>query len=211
MDLHAAPPTDYLDANAVIDSDHALIKAHATSLRKDHPGDHDYARAAFEWVRDHVDHSYDVCDPRVTVTASDVLVERVGLCYAKAHLLTALLRAQGIPAGLCYQRLSSAGVESGYVIHGVVAVYLNSSWHRLDPRGNKPGVDAQFSLSDEQLAWSVDPARGEIDYPIVYESPVSSVLTALWSTDDVLSVAWAGLPSCLSPEETFLTPGSKRP
>lgn len=45
--------------------------------------------------------------PMETVTwrASDVLRRGTGLCFAKAHLLAALLRAVGVPCGLCYQVL----------------------------------------------------------------------------------------------------------
>jgi len=39
----------------------------------------------------------------VTCSASEVLREGTGICFAKSHLLAALLRAVGIPAGLCYQ------------------------------------------------------------------------------------------------------------
>jgi transglutaminase-like putative cysteine protease len=81
-------------------------------------------------------HSLDAGDPRVTVTAAQILIEGVGLCYAKSHLLIALLRSRGIPAGLCYQRLTDG--DSGHMVHGLVAVHLDGGWHRQDPRGNKP-------------------------------------------------------------------------
>lgn len=83
-------------------------------------------------------------DPRVTISASEVLRERVGLCYAKSHLLAALLRAEGIPAGLCYQRLGNE--HDGFALHGLIASCIDGAWHRQDPRGNKPGIDAQFSV-----------------------------------------------------------------
>jgi len=35
----------------------------------------------------------------VTCKASDVLIYGTGYCYAKSHLLAALLRANAIPAG----------------------------------------------------------------------------------------------------------------
>ena len=71
-----------------------------------------FTRAAFEWVRDSIGHSYDVSDPRITLSATEVLEHRVGLCYAKSHLLAALLRAEGIPTGLCYQPGCQPGWES---------------------------------------------------------------------------------------------------
>ena len=48
----------------------------------------------------------DAGDLRVTWRASDVLEQRTGICYAKAHALAALLRAEDIPTALCYQRLA---------------------------------------------------------------------------------------------------------
>jgi hypothetical protein len=35
-----------------------------------------------------------------------VLAQRTGIRHAEAHALVVLLRAEGMPAGLCYQRLT---------------------------------------------------------------------------------------------------------
>jgi transglutaminase-like putative cysteine protease len=60
----------------------------------------------------------------VTCKASDVLIHGTGYCYAKSHLLVALLRANGIPAGLCYQRLTIENDGPSYCLRGLNAVYL---------------------------------------------------------------------------------------
>jgi transglutaminase-like putative cysteine protease len=193
MQLEAYDPSSYLGADAVIDLGHPTIRQLAAMLRAEHSGDVPFAEAAFEYARDSVRHSWDVQDPRVTVSASDALRDRVGLCFAKAHLLTALLRSEGIPAGLCYQRLSDGG--SSFVLHGLVAVHLRGSWHRQDPRGNKPGVNAQFSLTTEQLAWPVRGELGEHDYAEVLVSPHPAVVRALSDATDVLELCRGGLPS----------------
>ncbi|WP_414689376.1 transglutaminase-like domain-containing protein [Nocardioides sp.] len=123
-----------------METDHPEIRSLAASLRAGATNDADFARRAFEWVRDEVRHSVDAQDPRVTLTATEVLNHRVGLCFAKSHLLAAVLRAGSVPAGLCYRRF----VEDGQAfLHGLVALYLDGAWHRVDPRGNKPGIDAQ--------------------------------------------------------------------
>ena len=91
----------------------------------------------------------DIQSTNVTCKASDVLKERQGICYAKSHLLAALLRAQGVPTGFCYQRLLlGATAEDGHCIHGLNAVYIDTEqrWVRLDARGNKPDVRAEFRL-----------------------------------------------------------------
>ncbi|MGN0062764.1 MAG: transglutaminase family protein [Nocardioides sp.] len=188
-------PRDFLVGDDVVEVDHPDVRALAATLRATSGADDEaYARAAFEWVRDEVAHSWDARDPRVTVSASEVLGERVGLCYAKSHLLAALLRAEGVPTGLCYQRLRD---DDYLMLHGLVAVHLRGAWHRQDPRGNKPGVDAQFSLEGERLAWPVDPALGEEDLPGLHVHPDPGVVTALRGTVDVLSLCRNGLPGAL--------------
>lgn len=175
-------PHDFLAGDEVVDVDDPAVVALGRELRRTHPDDVAFARAAFEWVRDEVAHAYDAGDRRVTLAASEVLRERVGLCYAKSHLLAALLRGQGVPTALCYQRLRDG---DGYVVHGLVAVHLEGAWHRQDPRGNKPGVDAQFALDGERLAWPADPGLGEVDYPRLHLSPAAAVVAALRSSDDL--------------------------
>lgn len=195
MELRACDPAFYLDSDEVVDVAHPAVQAWAAELAHAHHDETSFARAAYEQVRDGVGHSLDVQDPRVTLVASDVLREGVGLCYAKSHLLTALLRACGIPAGLCYQRLTDGG--DSFVLHGLVALYLQGRWHRQDARGNKPGIDAQFRLDTEKLAWPADPTIGEQDYPDVFVRPHPVVVNALRSANDILRLCRDGLPTGL--------------
>ncbi|KIL49239.1 transglutaminase [Jeotgalibacillus soli] len=107
------------------------------------------AQAAFEYIRDEISHLRDIQGTRVTRKASDVIKYREGICYAKSNVLAALLCSQGIPAGYCYQRLMIFDTpEKGYSIHALNAVFLKevNKWVRLDARGNKPGIDAQFQF-----------------------------------------------------------------
>ncbi|HTJ38110.1 MAG TPA: transglutaminase family protein [Dactylosporangium sp.] len=186
----------FLAAGDVVQADHPAVRAVAAELRGRHRGDAEFARVAYEFVRDEVRHSFDADDPRVTVTAAEVLEHRVGLCYAKSHLLAALLRAEGVPAGLCYQRLSAG--DGGFVLHGLVAVRLDGKWHRQDPRGNESGIDAQFSLGEPRLAFAVDEAAGECDYEAVHAVPDPGVLAVLRATTDVLTLRAGGLPGELA-------------
>jgi transglutaminase-like putative cysteine protease len=170
----------YLAADDVIDHHDPLVRETAALLAEGADGPHDYAEAAYEYVRDAIPHSFDSGDRRVTWRASDVLQQRTGICYAKSHALTALLRARGIPAGLCYQRLTEDD-GSDPALHGLVALRLPGSdrWHRLDARGNRPGIDARFSLAEERLAFPVRPELGECDYPLVYAAPPAPVVARL--------------------------------
>ncbi|WP_395572225.1 transglutaminase domain-containing protein [Streptomyces sp. BK79] len=178
----------YLAADEAIDHDHPRVREAAGRLAKEAADSYDYARLAFEFVRDTVPHSQDSGDPRVTWRASDVLEQRTGICYAKAHALAALLRAEDIPTALCYQRFD--------VIHGLVAVRFDGAWHRQDPRGNKPGVNARFSLEGERLAFTPDTAAGEEDCPELYAAPHPAVLDVLKAATDRAHL-WATLPTAL--------------
>ncbi|MFD7130715.1 transglutaminase domain-containing protein [Streptomyces sp. NPDC059894] len=178
----------YLAADEVIDHEHPLVRATAGRLAKDAEDSYAYARLAFEFVRDTITHSQDSGDPRVTWRASDVLERGTGICYAKAHALAALLRAEDIPTALCYQRFD--------VVHGLVAVRFNGAWHRQDPRGNKPGVNARFSLAGERLAFTPDAAAGELDHPVLYAAPHPAVLRALKAAPDRPTL-WKTLPTAL--------------
>ncbi|GAA2430003.1 transglutaminase domain-containing protein [Streptomyces glaucus] len=185
----------YLAADEAIDHHHPRVRETADGLAREVADSYEYARVAFEFVRDAIAHSQDSGDHRVTWRASDVLEQGTGICYAKAHALAALLRAEDIPTALCYQRLAH-GDGSGHAVHGLVAVRFNGAWHRQDPRGNKPGVDARFSLDGERLAWIPDPEAGETDYPVLYAEPHPAVLGALKAAPDRPSL-WRALPAAL--------------
>jgi transglutaminase-like putative cysteine protease len=179
--------SDYLVADAAVDHEHPSIRERAAALATLTDDPVEYAEAAFLFVRDEVEHVIDAADPRVTWRASDVLRERVGICYAKAHLLAALLRAQGIPAGFCYQELAA--------LHGLNAVYLHGTWSRLDARGNRTGAGGEFSLDVERLAWPVDPARGERDHPEIHSAPAPAVLDFLMTVEPGPGWYENGLPA----------------
>lgn len=180
----------YLAACEAVDHEHPYVREVAAGLRAEAEDAYTYAKAAFEYVRDAIPHSHDADDPRVTWRASDVLAQRTGICFAKSHALAALLRAEGIPAALCYQKLDT--------VHGLIALRLPGErrWVRQDPRGNKPGVDAQFRLDREQLAWPVRPEFNELDYPVLYAEPHPVVLHCLQQAAD-RSQLWRTLPTDL--------------
>lgn len=187
----------YLAADEAVDHGHPLVQETADALWAATGDAYSYAKVAFEFVRDTIPHSADSGDDRVSWRASDVLGTRNGICYAKAHALTALLRARDIPTGLCYQLLGDAD-GSNLAIHGLVALRLPGSddWSRVDPRGNKPGVDAQFTLDREQLAFPVRQELGEIDYPELYAAPHPATLKALQESADRPQL-WRNLPTAL--------------
>lgn len=190
-------PESYLGFSAVIDGDHPEVVAlHAQLVTE--AGDRDeQARRIFLFVRDQIRHSQDAGDRTVTLRASEVLTHRTGLCYAKSHLAVALLRRSGVPAGLCYQRLRDG---TGFALHGLIAVHLEGAWHRLDVRGERPGVHAEFSLAEEILPFHPNAAAGEEDLPELLVEPAPAVVRCLRSGTDALSLP---LPTQLSPASPF--------
>ena len=174
----------FLRSTEIIDWRHPDVSACALRLRGDSNDPLAIARKCFEWVRDEIKHTADYGLKPVTCAASEVLREGSGYCYAKSHLLAAVLRANGIPAGLCYQRLSLDGRGAPFCLHGLNAVHLpGHGWYRIDPRGNKPGIDAQFAPPAEQLAFRVT-TPGEADSPDIWADPHPVVVTALRSHAD---------------------------
>lgn len=142
------------------------------------------AKACFEWVRDQVAHSVDHQMNPVTCRASDVLKYKTGYCYAKSHLLAALLRANNIPAGFCYQRLSLNDQGAPYCLHGFNAVYLEAfGWYRIDSRGNRNGINAQFTPPHKQLAFPAKLA-GEVEFQEVLAEPLLLVVDVLKRYED---------------------------
>jgi len=171
----------YLQATEIIDWQNPEILQLAKDLSQGKTTVEATAQACFEWVRDEICHSNDYQMNPVTCIASEVLNHKTGYCYAKSHLLAALLRANSIPAGFCYQRLSIYDDGSPYSLHGFNAVYLPKyGWYRIDPRGNKPGVDAQFVPPQEQLAFQLNFPE-EVDCQQIFSEPLPEVIQALES------------------------------
>ena len=170
---------EFLGHSEVIDWRHPAIVARARTLRGDLTDEVAIARGCFEWVRDAIKHSSDFRLTAVTCAASEVLQEGSGFCYAKSHLLAALLRANGIPAGLCYQRLSIDDEGRRFCLHGFNSVLLPGiGWYRADPRGNREGIDAQFIPPVEQLAFSPR-LPGEADLPGILPDPLPLVVNTI--------------------------------
>jgi transglutaminase-like putative cysteine protease len=170
---------DYLRSTEVIDYNNPDVRAKVKDLAEGADDALVVAKRCFEWVRDQIQHSMDYERNPVTCDASDVLREGTGVCYAKSHLLAALLRANSIPTGFCYQRLSKNDGGPPFCLHGLNAVYLpETGWYRIDPRGNKEGVDAQFCPPVEKLAFEPH-FDGEADLPEVWPDPLPQVINAL--------------------------------
>lgn len=170
----------FLSESKYVDYKANAIELCASRLFERDMSDIEKARVAYEFVRDKIPHSFDCNATTITAKASDVLQEKTGICHAKANLLAALLRHEGIPAGFCFQHITLDDDESlGYCVHAYNAVFLDRKWIKLDARGNKPGVNARFSLDEPVLAF---PNREEYDeyfWSGIYAEPHASTMKAL--------------------------------
>ncbi len=180
---------EYLKSSEIINWQHPEIIARAKQIASGHESSTTIAKVCFEWVRDEICHSVDYQMNPVTCRASDVLKYKTGYCFAKSHLLAALLRANQIPAGFCYQRLSIDDKGAPYSLHGFNAIYLSEiGWYRVDARGNNENVKAQFSPPEERLAYKTQLPE-EADFQIILAEPLQIVVDALQSQrtwDDML-------------------------
>jgi len=169
----------YLEATEIVDYNNKEVHALAMSLSKDCQTDTKIAKNCFEYVRDKIEHSGDCKAEITTLKASDVLKYKTGWCYSKSILLAGLLRANGIPTGFSYQRLSCSEYEKDiYCLHGLNSIYLKEfGWYRVDARGNKEEVNAQFNPPHEQLAFEL--GEGEFDLSEVLSEPMEEIVFAL--------------------------------
>lgn len=195
MELQPESPrlADYLaEVPGVVEWHTPLVHAAIERIKQEGRTDRERAELAFVLARDSIAHSFDTGDPAVPVSAEETLACGEGICFAKSHLLAALLRGMGIPCGFCYQRVTRKGkMESGHALHGLNAVHLQGTgWFRLDPRGNKPGVDAQFSTEEEKLAYPIREVLGEVDHPWVFTQPLATVLASMRNSADSQDLFW---------------------
>ncbi len=170
---------EYLKETQIVDFSNKEVSKLAKNLANNAKNDEEIAKRCFEFVRDEIRHSGDFKDEVTTCRASEVIEHKTGWCYAKAILLAALLRTNNIPTAFCYQRLSCSEYEKGvYCLHGLNAVYLKKhGWYKIDARGNKAGVDAQFEPPVEKLAFT--PQTNEYDIDELYVDPLPEVIEAL--------------------------------
>ncbi|MFT7388326.1 MAG: hypothetical protein ACI8VC_001572, partial [Candidatus Endobugula sp.] len=70
-----------------------------------------------------------------------------------------------------------------FFLHGLNAVYLEGfGWYRVDARGNKPGVSAEFCPPIEKLPYPMVMGygnEGEADLPEIWAEPLAIIIDAL--------------------------------
>lgn len=187
LQLESTRLEDYLqEIDGIIDFKSPFIQEKIQEIKLIAQSKQERAELAFKVARDDIAHSFDTKSKIITIDAEDAMEKKEGICFAKSHVLAALLRGMDIPAGFCYQRVMRKGtVESGFALHGLNAIYLEEfGWFRVDPRGNKEGIQSEFSIHEEKLAYPIREELGEVDYPNVFVNPLKSVVNAMQESKD---------------------------
>jgi transglutaminase-like putative cysteine protease len=181
MKIESNDLNDYLRVTEIIDWNNPNILSKAKEIIGGETDKITKIKLLFEWVRDEVPHSKDINSDIVTCTASEVLRVGTGICYAKSHLLAALLRANGIPSGFCYQVLQRDPPFEGLVLHGLNGIFVEdiNKWVRVDSRGNTGSCNAQFDIEKEQLAFSMNKNLGEFIYETIFIDPDPNIISIL--------------------------------
>lgn len=182
----------FLQSDKYIDYNSEAIGCKASELFSADMTDTQKAKVAYEFVRDEIPHSFDCNAEVITAKASDVLKHKTGICHAKANLLAALLRSQGVPTGFCFQHITLLDDDSlGYCVHAYNAVFVEGKWIKLDARGNKQGVNAQFSIDKPILAFPIRAEYDEYFWKGIYAIPHMATMKMLESAtclQDVLDI-----------------------
>lgn len=189
----------FLEESYYVDFSAEIIRRTAESLFRGKAADTDKARAAYEFVRDEIPHTFDLyhsiaekdggqgaAPVQIAARASEVLRHKHGICHAKANLLAALLRATGIPCGFCFQHITLLDDDSvGYCLHAFNAALLDGRWIRLDARGNRRGIRAEFSLAGPVLAFPPRPQFDEYFFPGIHHRPDGPTMEMLERADGI--------------------------
>ena len=182
----------YLCETEYIDFTNPFIVEKVKELRGKSKNSLDYIKQAYSFVRDEIAHTWDAKETIVSKKASDVLRNKTGICWTKSCLLAALLRANGISAGISYQKLTRADEDAGegYIIHALNTVFISEldRWIRLDARGNKQNVHAEFCVDQERLAFIIRPELGEMDYKDNHPDLDKRLCTILEESNNILQI-----------------------
>ena len=182
---------EHLIETPSIDYMNPIIQEKVQELRNQSSDDLDYIKQSYLFVKDEIPHSWDIGTNIVSKTASEVLINKTGICWTKSCLLAALLRANGIPSGISYQLLTIAEDDSeGHIIHALNTVHVKDSkkWIRIDARGNNENQNTNFSLDKDQLAFQVREEFGEIDYKDNNADLDERLVNALSKTDNLFEI-----------------------
>lgn len=208
--------TIYLKPTAAIDSNNEVIRHVAMELTSSLPDEAEKARSLFYFVRDQIHYSIYMVSTRFEdFVASTILARGKGYCVQKAIILTALMRAAGIPSRLGFAMIKNHQVpreliaQSGVDIfprHGYTQLFLGKKWVSVTPAFDKKlcekiGVPAvEFDgINDAQLApYDLSGSR-YIEYIEKFEPQADFPFQ--WVRDKIVNI-WGEKSSWLTMEES---------
>ena len=130
------PTPDNLAATPLIEAKHPRIKALANEISHSAGTERAAAVLLHDWVRDQIE--FGIPPGFYETTATEALDAKVGYCNTKVTLLSALLRARGIPTRMRMMDLSAQVLHglfdpgTPYVDHAVTEVFLEGQWIGVD-------------------------------------------------------------------------------
>jgi hypothetical protein len=186
----------YLQHDKYVDFDNPMVADKAMELTKSCKSVYEKIQAVYYFVRDDIAHTWDAKDSVITISASDVLENKTGVSYSKANLLAALMRANGIYTGFCYQRIKRFSHDDKLAIHALNAVYEPDlrRWIRLDARGNNYEFNADFSLNESQLGYPIRPELGEFEFEDLIAVPLPSTMAVLERSTNAIKMYYNDMP-----------------
>ncbi len=136
-------------------------------------------KKVFNFVQNNIKFGMDSVD----VKASETLEKGYGACWNKSLLLVALLRNQHVPARVVYDQLKRdfskpcfgliCHLSNNPFCHGLVQVYLNEKWIRIDPTLDKNTFDKCFKQLG--VSW-INEWDGATDMKIYAESIIGETI-----------------------------------
>ena len=127
--ISALPPEVLADLMPTRYCESDRLASAAWKMFGDTPPGHARVQAISDWIHDHVE--YRVGSTDSSTTASDVFLQRAGVCRDFAHLGVTFCRALNIPARLAvgYSRFDAPPPD----FHAMFEAFLGGEWHLFDP------------------------------------------------------------------------------
>ncbi len=186
----------YLQCDKYVNYDDPAVADKAAELARGTRTPYERIQKCYYFVRDEIANTIDANDSTVTVTASEVLDHRTGISYSKANLLAALLRANNIYCGFCYQRIKIFESGSKLSLHALVAAFEPDlgRWIRMDARGNNYHFNADLSPAESQLGYTIREELGEFEFEDVLATPLPSTIYCLEKNTNAIKMYYNDLP-----------------
>lgn len=167
----------YLEDTIVVDWQSPAVLEKARTLTEGQDAEAERVRALHAFVRDEISDSLAIETEALPCSASAVLRAGTGLSYARSHLLVALLRSRGTPAGFAYQLLCLPPLEGRPRLVGSAAAWVaaRDRFVVVDPAAGMPGEFGRVP----------DPDLGEQTYPMVFARPLKTVVDLIDYADNL--------------------------